>query len=325
MQASDDDIFYDALGWEWDDPDTDYFDTLDEQLFPVLDEDPPAPSTPPGSSAAALFYSTYTESFRRTLPYGPPVHERVRDILLYMQKEKGLNLELFLEALFWGDSGCTADPKIAHERKNFMHSPALVGVLDRWWSPPTGMASGGSERMRDFVIVRATELLVEELDGAAKTVFRPPPDHLSEESLTSLNFRAFGTSLQTGLTSRLWFVLQSLAMTQRQLIENKFKDTFHVSLRYLSKSSKLTHLTADHLSHHLNACLLSISRLKHYHYVVVNISQSVRTFCACLRCSACTWSYYEPQVGLRGVQEDIGGCKVGDSASHCELPPFWFT
>ncbi|RDX45838.1 hypothetical protein OH76DRAFT_1457458 [Lentinus brumalis] len=151
-----------------------------------------------------------------------------------MQNNQGLNLELFLEALFWGDSGCTADPKIAHERRNFMNSPALLSVLNRWWCPPTGMASGGGDGMRDFVTVRATELLVEELDGAAKTVFRPPPDHLSQEYLTSMNFRKFGTTLQTDLTSRLWFVLQSLAMTQRQLLENKHKDTFHIILAVIS-------------------------------------------------------------------------------------------
>ncbi|KAI0639717.1 hypothetical protein C8Q77DRAFT_1082554 [Trametes polyzona] len=159
-----------------------------------------------------------------------------------------MNLEVFLGALFWGDAGCTANPIITHERSVFMRSDTLIEVLERWWHPPTSKQSGGRKPMEDFVLSCAGDLLEREVDSVAAW-FRPPDDMLSKEKLTSVNFRAVGTELQTTRAPRLWSVIQRLAWTRRQQKENTVKNPFHVILTVISMLSYSR-------SHH--SCLLTI-------------------------------------------------------------------
>lgn len=49
----------------------------------------------------------------------PTLKSQVKNSLRAIQ-EQGLNLELFLEALFWGNPGCMANPVIWHECTTFM-------------------------------------------------------------------------------------------------------------------------------------------------------------------------------------------------------------
>ena len=231
MEEDSDEIYYDAFNWEADDPDLNFDDPVDQLLFPTSTSiDIPPPSQPPKTAPAWSFYEGYTTALRRALSAGPPVHERVKNTLDYMKEEQGLNLELFLDALFWGDPGCISDHKVSHERTTFIKSPALYSVLDRWWRPPTGEQYGGGEQMKDFIMAKATQVLTSELDGVARGVYRVPKnqDPLSKEYLTSLNLRNFGNHLQTSAAPRLWLLLQSLASTERQVQYNTMKSSFHV-------------------------------------------------------------------------------------------------
>lgn len=253
-----DEIYYDAFNQDWDDPDMDYLDELDLSLFPPPTAELPALSTPP-SSASASFYEGYTATLRDALPHnGLPLQSRVRATLDYMRAEQGLNLELFLDALFWGDAGCISDARIKHERTVFMRSPTLLSVLSHWWCPPTSEHAGGGEPMKDFVMARATQLLEDELHALCTTSFRPPPDPLSRDNLTRVNFRTFGMDLQMHTARRLWLVLQTLACTPRQRAENVLKNPFHVIPVVLCVVQITHECNADCPYDHLDACILAI-------------------------------------------------------------------
>ncbi|EJF60635.1 hypothetical protein DICSQDRAFT_62442 [Dichomitus squalens LYAD-421 SS1] len=163
------------------------------------------------------------------------LEDRVLACITYMNT-MGINVELFMTALFWGDHGCIVNPKIRHERTVFMNSTSLRSILERWWNPPThDHASGGKAAVREFVMEHAGEMLEEEMHDATPS-FRLPEDSnpLLHENLTTLNFRHFGTQLLHSGTPLLWRLLQRLACTRRQQIKNTAKSPFHVILTIIT-------------------------------------------------------------------------------------------
>ncbi|EIW55822.1 uncharacterized protein TRAVEDRAFT_129435 [Trametes versicolor FP-101664 SS1] len=185
---------------------------------------------PPPRTAASSFYSGYTATFRNALARdSASLATRVENVLEFMRTQN-LNLELFMDAVFWGDPGCIANRKIAHERAVFMRSPILLSVLDRWWHPPTKETSGGGSAMKDFLVARVGETLVEELEDVASSQLRPPDNPLSASNLTSVNFRDVGTQIQNRHAPKLWLLLQQLAWSPRQKKENSQKNPFHVCI-----------------------------------------------------------------------------------------------
>ena len=223
MEA-DDDVYFDAFDWDYNDSDCDYLDDIDISLLPndALPTGPPPPLVPPPSTATS-FYRGYTDALRRDIPTeGPTVASRAEAVLHYMRDNQGLNLELFLESVFWGDAGCIANPKCIHERSVFMKSPTLISVLDHWWHHASGDA------LRGWTVGRAAEVLGEEMDQVGETSFKKPDNPLSKEYLTHVDFRAFGMQLQSSGAPYLWYILQMLASTPRQRKENTVKNPFHV-------------------------------------------------------------------------------------------------
>lgn len=194
-------------------------------------EPPPLPprTTPTASRTSTSFYSGYTESVRNALhAKGSSIEQSVENILDAIRHE-GLNLEIFLGALFWGDPACTSNYKISYERSVFMRSTTLLTVLQHWWHPPTSKQSGGGKPMEEFVLSCAGELLEHEIESVAAR-FRPSTDMLSKKNLTSVNFREVGTELQTKQAPHLWTMLHRLARSRRQEKENTMKNPFHVRL-----------------------------------------------------------------------------------------------
>ncbi|KAL1945287.1 hypothetical protein VTO73DRAFT_2138 [Trametes versicolor] len=232
--------FTNDLDEYWDDSD-DFaagYDQLDDNL----------PSIPPPQTSASSFYGGYTATFRNSLARdSASIVTRVGNVLEYMRTQN-LNLEVFMDAVFWGDPGCTADHKITHERAVFMRSPMLLSVLDRWWHPPTKETSGGGDAMKNFLVARVGETLVEELEELSSAELRPPENPLSASNLTSVNFRDVGVRIQTTSAPKLWLLLQQLAWSPRQAKENSQKNPFHTILTIITmlaysrshKSSRLT-------------------------------------------------------------------------------------
>ncbi|CDO71975.1 hypothetical protein BN946_scf184943.g9 [Trametes cinnabarina] len=207
----------------------------------------PAPDPQP---AASSFYSGYTASFRNSLARDSMnLDTRVENVLEYMRKQN-LNLEIFMDAVFWGDPGCIRNHKIAHERAVFMRSPMLLSVLDWWWCPPMKEMSGGGDVMKDFLVARVGECLVEELEDVSSAELQLSKDPLSASSLTSVNFRDVGMHIQTKHAPKLWVLLQRLAWSPRKEKENSQKNLFYIILTVITmlaylrshNSSRLTML-----------------------------------------------------------------------------------
>ncbi|KAI0350254.1 hypothetical protein OH77DRAFT_1573825 [Trametes cingulata] len=255
----------------------DALDDLDyDDLAPDTGSDNTLPFIPSSPSAASSFYSGYTAALRASLPHnGPSLATRVENVLVFM-KGQGLNLELFLEALFWGDSGCTANPRIMHERTVFMRSPTLLSVLDKWWRPPTRDRTERGAAMKELLVQRVSELVVEELEEVASAELRPPENPLSAANLTSVNFRDVGIRIQSTHAPRLWFILQRLAWSPRQQAENTQKNPFHVILTVIimlaySRSQASSRLTMI-WSIFLKACGLSARAFDALHGLGITMS-----------------------------------------------------
>ncbi|KAM5538413.1 hypothetical protein V8D89_008015 [Ganoderma adspersum] len=182
------DEYFEAFDNDFGDFDSDY-DYLDA---PFGQDCPPPPLADPLPHAAAQsdLYENYTNSLREGINIGgPPILERILSCINHMNSV-GLNLELFLDAIFWGDSGCISNSKIRHERTVFMNSATLPTVLSHWWRPPNHHhVSGGQERVQEFIIERAGDVLEIEVK-AATGYFQLPPDSdpLSYDNLTRINF-----------------------------------------------------------------------------------------------------------------------------------------
>ncbi|KAI0363576.1 hypothetical protein BV20DRAFT_1057947 [Pilatotrama ljubarskyi] len=231
MDSDEDQEYWDAFGDDYFDADLEFDDPTAE---PELDD--PLPHVPPRGNPASSFYSGYTAALQASIGNdGPSLQARVESILDFMRKQ-GLNLELFMEAIFWGDAGCTASYKVTHERTVFMHSPTLLSVLDKWWRPPTKDRTGTrGTAMKDLIVERVGDLLVEELEEVASAELRPPSDDpLSSSNLTGVKFRDVGIRTQTKHAPRLWLLLQQLAWSPRQRRENTQKNPFHIILTIIT-------------------------------------------------------------------------------------------
>ncbi|KAH9902527.1 hypothetical protein C8Q73DRAFT_741902 [Cubamyces lactineus] len=234
--------------------------SLDSEPLPFV----PVVQTHAALNASSSFYEGYTARLRRVVA----VLESIR--------HQGLNLELFFDALFWGDNECTTDTTIQYERKVFMRSPTLLRVLSHWWDPPTSKSAGGGEAMDKFVLACAGKLLENEMEDIALQ-FCPPPDILSKEKLTGVNFREVGCALQSTGAPRLWSILQRLAWSPRQQKENTVKNPFHVILTIIlmlsyTRSHQSCILTIV-WSIYLKACGLSARSFDALHALGFTMSQ----------------------------------------------------
>ena len=154
MLSEDDHLAFDDYFDELD-PDYAYLESCSEDPSP-----PPLAELPPRANARSELYEGYTQALRESIGSdGPSLEARVYECITYMNT-MGLNLELFLNAVFWGDSGCVSNSKIRHERTVFMNSASLPAVLERWWNPPTqDHASGGKNTVQEFVMEHAGEII----------------------------------------------------------------------------------------------------------------------------------------------------------------------
>ncbi|KAI0708348.1 hypothetical protein C8Q76DRAFT_814709 [Earliella scabrosa] len=168
---------------------------------------------------------------------------KVTAVLAFM-KTQGLNLEIFLDAVFWGHPACTANRAVIYERTNFLDGPTLDVVLRRLWKPPT-RARSHEATMRDFVTDAVNEIFEQEMKDIA-AILTPPKDALSEEHLTSIDFHALGRALQS-VARALWALFERLASTARQRKENVMKEPFLIILMTLA-------MLAYSRSHHV--CLV---------------------------------------------------------------------
>lgn len=161
---------------------------------------------------------------------------KVKKVLDSM-RDQGLDLAIFLDAVCWGNEGCTSDASIRYSRTGLMVSDELPGILERCYDPPrTGhrakskKPAGGRRVLLDF----ATKCVCDAIDREMKLsapLFLSPPEDLTEEHLTSLDFDGLKASIQK-YAPISWSILRRASYTPEQATRNKHKDPEMVSLNF---------------------------------------------------------------------------------------------
>ncbi|KII93855.1 hypothetical protein PLICRDRAFT_102389 [Plicaturopsis crispa FD-325 SS-3] len=160
---------------------------------------------------------------------------KVNKVLLEIDAQ-GLDLPIFLDALSWGDPGCTSgrEANIRYARSSLMHSTELPGILERWWKPPRSSKTkkrrpeGGKKSMEEFAASCVESMLQSEMAAVASPLKSPAGEDLTEETLTSISFSALGTEMKTRAPN-LWRMLRGSAYSAAQAKRNTTKNPDKVS------------------------------------------------------------------------------------------------
>ena len=159
---------------------------------------------------------------------------KVKKVISCMQNE-GLNLPLFLDAVFYGDPGCHNDGSVQYQRTALMVSDELPVLLERWYQPPSrGQGRRGQRPMSATKIIKnfAQNIINREIDQEMKrtaNLFLSSPDLLSKEHLLSLDFHAMINDCQLHAPT-MWGTFRKAAYTAEQDEHNTRKNPDMVSL-----------------------------------------------------------------------------------------------
>ncbi|KIJ08004.1 hypothetical protein PAXINDRAFT_40098, partial [Paxillus involutus ATCC 200175] len=136
----------------------------------------------------------------------------------------GMDLPLFLDALFWGHPDCHTtgrDATYRYARTPLLVSDELPGILERWYRPPCtqnkGQRPAGARHVLEEFAVRVTSSLVDkDMEHIAPHFYSDPHD-LSKDHLTTFNFMAFASTLSME-APLLWKIIYRVVCsnTQRQ-------------------------------------------------------------------------------------------------------------
>ena len=175
---------------------------------------------------------------------GADVLSKVKKVINCMQTE-GLNLPLFLDAVFYGDTECHNDRVVQYQRTALMVSDELPVLFQRWYQPPSrGQGHHGQRPLAATknIVSFARSIVNREIDGEIKRtakLFVSGPELLSKEHLLSLDFHALIVECQN-LAPTMWDLFRKSAYTPEQEKYNTRKNPDMVS--HLLPSRKDTHL-----------------------------------------------------------------------------------
>ncbi|KAJ7785521.1 hypothetical protein B0H14DRAFT_3584045 [Mycena olivaceomarginata] len=162
--------------------------------------------------------------------------KKVKAVLAAVRTE-GLNLPIFLDAVCWGDPQCIADATVRYARTSLMTSEELPGIIERCYNPPRPVGErpgGGRQVLFDFAVQCVSDAIDREMKISAP-LFLSPPEELSEEHLTSLDFEALKVQVQTSAPN-LWLIFRRAAYTPLQEARNKHKHPDMVVLNMISQA-----------------------------------------------------------------------------------------
>ncbi|KDQ51467.1 hypothetical protein JAAARDRAFT_94623, partial [Jaapia argillacea MUCL 33604] len=114
---------------------------------------------------------------------------RVLAVLAVLDEVK-MDLVLFLDAVLWGDSACSSDPKVRYQRTGLMRSKELPEILERCYEPPQkpdqrdARVVGGRKTLEDFAAHCMANVINRELKSVTRLMYTAHHD-LSETTLTS--------------------------------------------------------------------------------------------------------------------------------------------
>ncbi|KAJ3972877.1 hypothetical protein EV361DRAFT_797279 [Lentinula raphanica] len=148
---------------------------------------------------------------------------------------QGLDLPLFLDALFYGDSDCHSNQRCRYARDSLMTCDELPRIVQAWHKPPRrpgGQKSrrpfGASRVMEDFALDCISSQVNRELRISAP-LFASDPLDFSEDQLLGIDFKELKAQVLSQ-NPMLWRILRSAAYSQKQQLHNKRKDPDMVSL-----------------------------------------------------------------------------------------------
>ncbi|KAJ7260768.1 hypothetical protein C8J57DRAFT_1072247 [Mycena rebaudengoi] len=166
-------------------------------------------------------------ALRKNLKEGSLV-DKVKAVLFVMDG-MGINLPIFLDALSWGDTKCTLDPKIRFHRTSLLNSIELPLILSRWLRPPRPPKSkkarpkGAKNVMQDFAVQCTADILEKELESLATVFSSPAGQDITEKELTGTSMPGMASEVKT-IAPRLWLFLMRLARSAEQQRRTPSKD-----------------------------------------------------------------------------------------------------
>lgn len=114
-----------------------------------------------------------------------------------------------------------------------MTSEEFPGILEQCYRPPRAVGTppkGGRVTLLKFAVGCVSDAIDREMKIAAPH-FLSPPEDLSEEHLTSLDFNKLKLAVQAD-TLILWLLLHCAAYTPEQQVQNKHKNPDMVSAQF---------------------------------------------------------------------------------------------
>ncbi|KAJ7135358.1 hypothetical protein C8R43DRAFT_1132580 [Mycena crocata] len=187
--------------------------------------------------------------------------KKVRNILDALKAEQ-IDLPIFLDALCWGDAECISDGRMKYARASLMNSEEFPGILERCYRPPRPVGDppkGGRVTLLNFAVKVVSDAIDRDMKISAP-LFLSPPEELSEEHLTSLDFAKLKLRIQTEAPI-LWLIFLRAAYTPEQQTHNKHKNPDMVVLNMISQAqytrSNRRGRVAKLWSIYLRACGLS--------------------------------------------------------------------
>ncbi|KDQ49210.1 hypothetical protein JAAARDRAFT_716162 [Jaapia argillacea MUCL 33604] len=169
----------------------------------------------------------HNTEFRRSSLANDEVFSKVRKILALIEAE-GLNLTIFLDAIFWGNPHCVDDPQVRYARTALLVSSQLSDILHRMWQPPLSSrshhsrAKGARETIVQLVHEFEEDAMRHEMAIISK-LFRTSADQLREEDLTNFAYEGVLKEVKEGAPN-LWRVLSLAGYTAKQRTVNSHKN-----------------------------------------------------------------------------------------------------
>ncbi|KIJ17501.1 hypothetical protein PAXINDRAFT_72558 [Paxillus involutus ATCC 200175] len=158
---------------------------------------------------------------------GQPMLPKIRRVLSVI-REEGMNVPLFLDALFWGgEPECHADRTLGFARTALLVSEELPGIFERCYKPPCNHNKGprpaGGHRTLDTFAVQIIGDLVSHGMECLGLLFYSPPADLTTEHMTTFDFDEFASRIQ-GEAPLVWNIADKMVYSSKQRVRNAHKN-----------------------------------------------------------------------------------------------------
>ncbi|KAF6752011.1 hypothetical protein DFP72DRAFT_1070712 [Ephemerocybe angulata] len=185
-------------------------------------EEDPTPMEGPDDQAQEQLTPTVVDHYQRTTRakryFMKPINiYKACANVVYAMQACGIDLPIFLDALFWGNEFCTKDATMQWQRTVFLRSTELPEILDRWRTPPRSSHSmkrpaGATETMEEFAVQTVTDVAEKELKELGPELRLSSKDDTSASKLTALSFTEL-EGIARGKAPTLWRLLHAVLDT----------------------------------------------------------------------------------------------------------------